>query len=202
MKFSGEHLIRLVRENGVNSAVEALVLEFDSPVKAGIHSYLSWKNCSDPGSHGDDISQQTWLAATADLCRFRDRLKENDYSNPSAWLRTIYINLCKKHLPFDWRERNNYSLDDKDSYEKVEKLLYPSISTNIESDYESQEAFKTVDDYINSLPDSQKRDLLLFRSGLRHSESARILGIEQACFRKRINRHFQIIRKLGGLSGE
>jgi RNA polymerase sigma-70 factor (ECF subfamily) len=121
--------------------------------------------------HGEDLAQDVFLAAFANLKRF-----DPARSRFSTWLLTIArnksINVLKKKRP-----------------DVVAEPAQPTTTNEPLEDVTRREAFARLDRALQSLPDRQRRALTLVEfEGLSYDEAAQIEGTRTGTIKSRVNR--------------
>jgi DNA-directed RNA polymerase specialized sigma24 family protein len=198
MEFSGADLTNLIKMKGADGALEELILRFNSAVRADISSYLGFKRCSDPISHGDDVCSLTWQAVYRDITKYCRGEKAADYQNPAAWLFRIRRRLCIKHILVHIRERNIVSIDPTVYAHLPDKKQFadsPFIDNPVESQFYARESLANVRACVSSLSKGKQLAIELYMNGFTHKEIAICLEITPDLSRQWIIRVIRIIRK-------
>ncbi|MBP1635113.1 MAG: polymerase, sigma-24 subunit, subfamily [Acidobacteria bacterium] len=147
-----------------------------------VHAYAA-SMLRDPAA-GDDVVQETFIRAQANV----DRLREPD--KVLAWLLRIAHNLCMDQL----RARQAARIDEAAD---VETAPAARVEPSVEADLERGEMSACVRDKVDQLPETDRSVILLYDiSGLTHEEVAAILDIEVGAAKVRLHRARKKLRSL------
>lgn len=196
--FSGADLTSLINIHGVDYAFRELIIRFDPVVTTDIVNYLGFKNCPDPGPHGEDVRQLTWKAVYLDIEKYHRGDKNSDYINPAAWLFRIRRRFCIQDIYRHIQERKILSLDQEDFSElrdETQFTVHPFINSPVESKHYAKEVLEFVRAYFFNLPKEQKIAFELFINGFTHKEIAFFLEITPERSRQWISRAARRIKR-------
>jgi RNA polymerase sigma factor (sigma-70 family) len=200
MKLSGSELSLILAKFGHDAAVDALYDGYSAHVVSTIKRVLRRISCRDPRGHFEDVAQDTWGDVTAALQK-PDEQRE-DIENPLAWLATVAIHRCYKHLREDIKgsQQQGYESDEEFDHALLTRTgLYTSSKGNqVERDYDRTEARRLLAACIDQLPRVQKTVIFLRREGLSDAEIGKILSMKENAVRKNVSRAMRRLEIEGG----
>lgn len=190
MKLSGNQLSLILAEFGHGAAVRALYDSYSDNVVRTIKRVLWRISCRDPRVHFEDVAQDTWKDVTAALQKRGD--DSEDIENPLAWVATVAINRCYRHLREDIKgsQQDGYESDEEFDHALLTRTgAYSSGNGNqVERDYDRKEGRRLLAACIDRLPRLQKTAIFLRREGLSDAEIADLLSMNENAVRKNVSR--------------
>jgi RNA polymerase sigma factor (sigma-70 family) len=198
--LTGEALNILIRKDGPDEALKALITNFGEDLCKGILNYLRYNRCPDAFSHVEDIQQDTYSKALVDMKKYSDGLKIVGYRKPFSWLSKIGRNESLTHLIKERLELTIQVFDLTDEEIHYRQSSYYSETTHpfensVEAKYYQEELLRFVRDVFAELPQQKQEVLRMLMNGFTHKEIARRLNITPEFSRQEAVRGIRSMRR-------
>jgi RNA polymerase sigma-70 factor (ECF subfamily) len=157
---------------GDQEAVSALVRRHSTPLHGFLRRYHPDRDDC------DDLLQETWIRALANLDRFDPKKRF------TTWLFQIALNLCRDLARRD-RVRTRYQRD-------LQEIQTGTAGVSVEEKVDAMKAMQAVE----ALPLEQKEVLLLrYYHGFPEAETSEILGCPRGTVKSRLHQAVKAVRR-------
>ena len=209
--FSGDWLSEYVLNNGPDKAFNFLRDFYGKHMDHKIVDYLTFCECFDPPSHGEDIGQLMWGGVIIHLRNFSDGKIDGNYKQPYNFLFTIGRRLCIKHLTKEKRcptrdidEVNYFEISSENA--AVDGRIIPGHFIDPQIHIETEEEFRFAVKALEALSEEQGQLIRQVHvDGMTHLQISMELNISEVAARKRYSRALRALRlkyrEAGGKNG-
>ena len=181
--MTGEKVLLARAKKGELAAFESIVTTYEKRVFS-----LALRS-TDSEADAADITQEVFLRLWRGLADFRGE------SSLSTWLYRVTANLCVDLARKRANEQGAVSLDDEEQLRA--ELPDPARTGHPESVLENNEVAQELQTCLNMLSEEHRRIVTLRDvAGMRYSDIAAVLGLEEGTVKSRLARARATLRKI------